>query len=96
MITVNGRSYRLARQPTVVVCVDGCEPDYIAQAVGHGQMPWLNKVLGTGTALQKKEAGHKAAAQALENKKLMRVYETKKKAFQEALAAAQESETPRP
>jgi len=54
------------------------------------------KLLGTGTALQKKEAGHKAAAQALENKKLMRVYETKKKAFQEALAAAQESETPRP
>ena len=29
MITVNQRSYRLASRPTVVVCVDGCEPDYI-------------------------------------------------------------------
>ncbi|KAJ6441936.1 nucleolar RNAse III [Purpureocillium lavendulum] len=52
------------------------------------------KLLGTGTALQKKEAGHKAAAQALENKKLMKVYEAKKKAFNDALAAAQESEAP--
>ncbi|ODA81622.1 hypothetical protein RJ55_00123 [Drechmeria coniospora] len=52
----------------------------------------VNKHLGTGTAMQKKEAGQKAAAQALENKKLMRVYEGKKKAFQEALMTAQESE----
>ncbi|UNI20036.1 Ribonuclease III [Purpureocillium takamizusanense] len=50
------------------------------------------KLLGTGTALQKKEAGHKAAAQALENKKLMKVYEAKKKAFQEAMAATQEND----
>ena len=51
MITVNGRSYALARSPTVVVCVDGCEPDYIAQAVAHGRVPWLKEVLATGTAL---------------------------------------------
>jgi len=51
MITVNGRSYALARQPTVVVCVDGCEPDYIAQAVAHGHVPWLKEVLATGTSL---------------------------------------------
>ena len=51
MITVNGRSYALAHQPTVVVCVDGCEPDYIAQAVAHGHVPWLKEVLATGTAL---------------------------------------------
>ncbi|MEO6362655.1 MAG: phosphonoacetate hydrolase [Caldimonas sp.] len=51
MIVVNGRSYRLARRPTVVVCVDGCEPDYIAQAVAHGHVPWLKQVLATGTAL---------------------------------------------
>lgn len=38
-------------QPTVVVCVDGCEPDYIAQAVAHGQMPWMQQVLAGGTAL---------------------------------------------
>jgi phosphonoacetate hydrolase len=51
MIDVNGRSYGLAHRPTVVVCVDGCEPDYIAQAVAHGQVPWLKKVLATGTVL---------------------------------------------
>jgi phosphonoacetate hydrolase len=51
MISVNGRSYRLPTHPTVVVCVDGCEPDYIAQAVAHGRMPWLKTVLATGTAL---------------------------------------------
>ena len=45
MIDVNGRRYRLAHQPTVVVCVDGCEPDYIAQAVAHGHVPWLKEVL---------------------------------------------------
>ena len=51
MLKVNNRSYRLPQQPTVVVCVDGCEPDYIAQAVAHGHMPWLKGVLATGTAL---------------------------------------------
>ncbi|MEO8527112.1 MAG: phosphonoacetate hydrolase, partial [Caldimonas sp.] len=43
--------YRLAHQPTVVVCVDGCEPDYIAQAVAHGHTPWMKEVLATGTVL---------------------------------------------
>ncbi len=50
-ISVNGRDYALAHQPTVVVCVDGCEPDYIAQAVAHGHVPWLKEVLATGTTL---------------------------------------------
>ncbi|MEI6738103.1 MAG: alkaline phosphatase family protein, partial [Pseudomonadota bacterium] len=51
MLTVNARSYQLPIQPTVVVCVDGCEPDYISQAVAHGQMPWMKQVLSEGTAL---------------------------------------------
>jgi len=51
MIDVNGRRYRLAHQPTVVVCVDGCEPDYIAQSVAHGHTPWMKEVLATGTVL---------------------------------------------
>lgn len=51
MPEVNGRQYRLASQPTVVVCVDGCEPDYIAQAVAAGQMPWMQRTLEHGTAL---------------------------------------------
>ena len=51
MIEVNGRAYAPAHQPTVVVCVDGCEPDYIAQAVAHDHVPWLKAVLATGTVL---------------------------------------------
>ncbi|MEO8102073.1 MAG: phosphonoacetate hydrolase [Betaproteobacteria bacterium] len=52
MLNVNNRSYRLPQTPTVVVCVDGCEPDYIAQAVAHGHMPWMKQILARGTALQ--------------------------------------------
>ena len=50
-IEVNGRSYRLPSAPTVVVCVDGCEPDYLAQAVATGHMPWLKHTLAEGTGL---------------------------------------------
>jgi phosphonoacetate hydrolase len=51
MVTVNGRSYALPAQPTVVICVDGCEPDYIAQAVAAGLMPTMKRWLRDGTAL---------------------------------------------
>jgi len=50
-IEVNGRSYRLPEQPSVVVCVDGCEPDYIAQAIAAGEMPWMKRVLAQGAAV---------------------------------------------
>jgi phosphonoacetate hydrolase len=48
---VNGREYREPKQPTVVVCVDGCEPDYLAQSVAGGHMPWLKRTLAEGTGL---------------------------------------------
>jgi phosphonoacetate hydrolase len=51
MFDVNGRSYRAPSQPTVVVCIDGCEPEYIAQAVAAGAVPWLRETLASGTAL---------------------------------------------
>jgi phosphonoacetate hydrolase len=51
VLNVNQRSYKLPTQPTVVVCVDGCEPDYLAQAVATGQMPWLKRTLAKGTGL---------------------------------------------
>ena len=56
-----------------------------------------NKELGVGTARSKKEAGQKAAQAALANKKLMKVYSEKKKAFiaaQAQQAALIASETP--
>ncbi|AMO23156.1 phosphonoacetate hydrolase [Ramlibacter solisilvae] len=51
MLHVNKRDYQLPLQPTVVVCVDGCEPDYIAQVVAAGQAPWLKRTLAEGTGL---------------------------------------------
>ena len=34
-----------------MLCIDGCEPDYIAQAVAGGHMPFMKQVLARGTAL---------------------------------------------
>jgi phosphonoacetate hydrolase len=50
-VTVNGRSYKLPRQPTVVVCIDGSEPGYIEAAIDAGRAPWFAKVLKQGTSL---------------------------------------------
>jgi phosphonoacetate hydrolase len=50
-VNVNGRSYKLPAQPVVVVCVDGCEPDYLGQAVAAGRMPWLKHTLANGAGL---------------------------------------------
>ena len=44
-VTVNDRRYRLPKQPTVVVCIDGSEPGYIERAVEAGRAPWFGKVL---------------------------------------------------
>jgi phosphonoacetate hydrolase len=51
MIEVNGRRYRAPQQPTVVFCIDGCEPDYIALAVSGGHAPTLERIITKGTAL---------------------------------------------
>ncbi|MEO5670353.1 MAG: phosphonoacetate hydrolase [Ramlibacter sp.] len=51
VLNVNQRSYKLPTRPTVVVCVDGCEPDYLAQAVATGHMPWLKRTLADGAGL---------------------------------------------
>src|SRR4029077_21101308 len=50
-IAVNGRRYRLPKQPIVVVCIDGSEPGYIERAVEAGRARWLGKVLTQGTSL---------------------------------------------
>jgi phosphonoacetate hydrolase len=48
MFEVNQRQYKLPSKPVAIVCVDGCEPDYLAQAVATGHMPWLAKALSLG------------------------------------------------
>ena len=50
-ITANGRCYRWMDQPLVIVCVDGCEADYITQAVEAGVAPYLKSMLQKGASL---------------------------------------------
>jgi phosphonoacetate hydrolase len=50
-LVVNGRSYRWPDRPLVVVCIDGCEPDYITQAIEAGKAPWFASVRERGTCL---------------------------------------------
>ncbi len=50
-IVVNGREYAWPQRPVVVVCVDGCEPDYISQAIEAGAAPFLGGLNGRGTCL---------------------------------------------
>jgi phosphonoacetate hydrolase len=50
-LNVNGRSYQSMQQPLVVVCVDGCEQEYINQAIQAGVAPFLKKMVEQGTVL---------------------------------------------
>ncbi|WP_332776782.1 phosphonoacetate hydrolase [Polaromonas sp.] len=49
-ITVNDRRYQWMDHPVVVVCVDGCQYEYITAAVDAGVAPFLGRLLaGHGT-----------------------------------------------
>jgi phosphonoacetate hydrolase len=48
-VTVNGKTYAWPSQPIVVICVDGCEPAYLTEAMRGGHMPWLSQMLPHGT-----------------------------------------------
>jgi phosphonoacetate hydrolase len=50
-LSVNGRSYRWPAGPVVVVCVDGCEPEYINLAIAAGRTPFLASLRSRGTCL---------------------------------------------
>jgi phosphonoacetate hydrolase len=50
-VSLNGRSYQPPKAPVVVVCVDGCEPDYINLAIGAGAAPWFAGLADRGTCL---------------------------------------------
>ena len=49
-LTVNGRKYSWPKVPAVAICLDGCEPAYLDEAVAAGLMPALQKVYEKGTA----------------------------------------------
>lgn len=50
-ITVNNRPYALPRSPTVIVCIDGCEQEYINQAILAGVAPFFAGLASKGTIL---------------------------------------------
>jgi len=51
-VAVNGRSYRWMDRPLVVVCVDGCEYDYLRRAASAGATPYLARLPGAGAAFE--------------------------------------------
>src|SRR6266851_4093163 len=48
MIELNGRSYRFPARPTVVVCVDGCDPSYLDAGLAAGALPTVARWRETG------------------------------------------------
>jgi phosphonoacetate hydrolase len=40
-IQLNGRTYQAPRKPTVVICADGCDPQYIERGFTDGTIPTL-------------------------------------------------------
>ena len=48
---INQRSYQLPASPTVIVCIDGCEQEYINQAVQAGVAPFFASLLKKGAVL---------------------------------------------
>ncbi|MGH7314098.1 MAG: phosphonoacetate hydrolase [Candidatus Rokuibacteriota bacterium] len=49
-VDVNGRTYGYPRRPTVVVCIDGGEPEYFDRAVAAGVAPAMARFRAQGVA----------------------------------------------
>ncbi len=50
--SANGRSYPAPEVPAVVVCLDGCEPEYLECTIEAGRMPTLERMMARGVATQ--------------------------------------------
>ncbi|MDX8523596.1 phosphonoacetate hydrolase [Mesorhizobium sp. MSK_1335] len=48
-VTANGRSYAWPRVPAIAICLDGCEPAYLDEAIEAGLMPALERIKQKGT-----------------------------------------------
>lgn len=51
VLEINGRYYAKPKEPVVAVCIDGCELDYVTQAINAGVAPYLEHMLEVGTSL---------------------------------------------
>jgi phosphonoacetate hydrolase len=52
IVEANGRRYRWMTDPLVVVCVDGCEYEYLERAASSGRTPFIATLLKPGTAFK--------------------------------------------
>jgi phosphonoacetate hydrolase len=48
-ITVNGRDYAAPKVTAIAICLDGCEPAYLDEAIEAGLMPALKAIKEKGT-----------------------------------------------
>jgi phosphonoacetate hydrolase len=48
-VEANGRKYNPASHCAVVICLDGCEPEYLDIAISEGLMPNLKRIRAEGT-----------------------------------------------
>ena len=48
-VEANGRSYAWPRVPAIAICLDGCEPAYLDEAIKAGLMPALERIMAKGT-----------------------------------------------
>ena len=48
-VEANGRTYNPASNCAVVICLDGCEPEYLDIAISEGLMPNLKRIQAEGT-----------------------------------------------
>jgi phosphonoacetate hydrolase len=55
-IKLNGRRYRKPQRPTVVICVDGCDPEYLERGIPDGIFPTIGNF---------REEGYVATANAV-------------------------------
>jgi len=51
-VTVNGRTYRRPQRPTVVVCIDGCDPDYLDDAFARALIPRISELTEQGAVVE--------------------------------------------
>jgi len=47
-IEVNGRSYAAPRQPVVVICLDGFDPEYLEHGIANGTLPTISAIKTAG------------------------------------------------
>ena len=48
LIELNGRRYRKPKRPTVVICVDGCDPEYLDRGIPDGVFPTIGSFRRNG------------------------------------------------